>query len=238
MKYLLLFLIASAGVFAQNTKLKIQHLKGNLYVYTTYNLFSGNPFPSNSMYMVTDDGVVLIDTPWDKNQFQPLLDSIEARHNKIVVLCISTHNHDDRTAGLDYYKSKGIATYSSKFTRERCIENGNPVAEHFFKNDTVFTVGRHKLEAYYPGEGHTPDNITVWFPEEKVLYGGCLVKSVENDGLGNIADANLKVWSNTIQKLINRYEEAAYVVPGHFIWSRGRKALKHTQKLLEKHNRQ
>lgn len=234
MKYLLLLLITSVGVFAQNTKLKIQHLRGNLYVYTTYNLFSGNPFPSNSMYMVTDEGVVLIDTPWDKNQFQPLLDSIQRRHNKDVVLCISTHNHDDRTAGLDYYKSKGIKTYSSKHTYDRCVANGNPKAAYTFAKDTVFTVGGHKLEAYYPGEGHTPDNITIWFPEEEVLYGGCLVKSVENDGLGNIADANLKDWGKTIQKLIDRYPEPSYVVPGHFMWSRGRKALKHTQKLLKK----
>jgi metallo-beta-lactamase class B len=236
MRYLLLLLVAS-GVYAQSTKLKIQHLKGNLYVYTTYNLFSGNPFPSNSMYMVTNEGVVLIDTPWDKNQFQPLLDSIEVRHKKKVIMCISTHFHDDRTAGLDYYKSKGIKTYSTKQTYDLCVVNNAPLAEYTFANDTIFTIGGHKFEAYYPGPGHTDDNITVWFPEEKVLYGGCLVKSTENDGLGNIADADLKKWGSTIQKLIDRYPEPAFVVPGHFMWSTGRKALKHTQKLLKQHNK-
>lgn len=234
MRYLL-FLLSYSAVFAQNTKLKIQHLEDNLYVYTTYNLFSGNPFPSNSMYMVTDDGVVLIDTPWDESQFQPLLDSIEKRHSKKVIMCISTHNHDDRTAGLTYYKSKGISTYSSKHTYNRCITNGNPIAENTFAKDTVFTVGGYRFEAYYPGEGHTPDNITIWFEKQKVLYGGCLVKSTENDGLGNIADANLNDWGNTMQALVNRYPYAAYVVPGHFMWSRGRKALKHTLKLLKRH---
>jgi hypothetical protein len=30
----------------------------DFYVYTTYGLYKGNPVPSNSMYLVTSDGVV------------------------------------------------------------------------------------------------------------------------------------------------------------------------------------
>lgn len=237
MKYILLMLFASFAVTGQNTKLKVEHLKGNLYTYTTYNLFSGNPFPSNSMYMVTDDGVVLFDTPWDKNQFQPLLDSIEKKHGKKVIMCIATHYHDDRTAGLDYYKSKGIATYTSKQTYNLCNAKGYSKAENFFVKDTVFTIGKHKIETFYPGEGHTVDNIVIWIPGEKVLYGGCLIKSTEAHDLGNVADANVKEWGSTIQKLIDKYPAPAYVVPGHFKWTSGSKSLKHTQKLLRQHNR-
>lgn len=237
MKYVVVLLFMSLVATGQNTKLKIEHLKGSLYTYTTYNLFSGNPFPSNSMYVVTNEGVILLDTPWDKNQFEPLLDSIEKKHNKKVVMCISTHYHDDRTAGLDYYKAKGIATYSSKRTYDLCTANGNPRAEKYFEKDTVFTFGKYKIETFYPGEGHTGDNIVIWFPQEKVLYGGCFVKSTENDGLGNIADANLKEWGSSMKKLIDKYPSPAYVVPGHFKGAPGSKALKHTLKLLKKHNK-
>ena len=101
----------------QTTKnLKITHLTSDYYIFTTYKPINGNPFPSNGMYCVTDNGVIMFDTPWDTTQFQPLLDSIANRHNKKVVVCIATHFHDDRTAGLEYYKSKGIKTYSSKQT--------------------------------------------------------------------------------------------------------------------------
>lgn len=237
MRYFVIMLFVSLAVKGQNTKLKIEHLKGKLYIYTTYNLFSGNPFPSNSMYIVTDDGVVLFDTPWDENQFQPLLDSIEKKHNKKVVLCIATHYHEDRTAGLEYYKSKGIATYTSKQTYDLCVEKGFPKAEKYFVKDTVFTIGRKRIEAFYPGEGHTKDNIVIWVPDERVLYGGCLIKSTEAYDLGNIADANVTEWDKSIQNLIDRYPLPAYVVPGHFKWSRGRKSLKHTQELLKRHNR-
>jgi glyoxylase-like metal-dependent hydrolase (beta-lactamase superfamily II) len=185
--------------------------------------------------MVTADGIVLIDTPWDEAQFQPLLDSIEARHNKKVLMCIATHFHDDRTAGLTYYQSKGIPTYTSKLTYDLSREKGEGLAEHYFVNDTVFRAGGKTIEVFYPGEGHTKDNVVVWFKEDKVLYGGCLVKSTENNSLGNIADANIPAWSSTIQNVIDRFPKPAYVVPGHFGWSRGRKALRHTLSLLRQH---
>ncbi|KAF2519403.1 BlaB/IND/MUS family subclass B1 metallo-beta-lactamase [Flavobacterium salilacus subsp. salilacus] len=235
MKYLLSLLLWVTGVHAQHSKLKINHLSGNIYIYTTYKLFSGSLFPSNSLYMVTDDGVVLIDTPWDEAQFEPLLDSIKKRHSKNVVLCIVTHYHDDRTAGLEFFRKRGIATYSSKPTYDLCAEYKEKQAAHYFTKDTTFTVGGYKIDTFYPGEGHTKDNITVWFAKDKVLYGGCLVKSVENNSLGYIGDANLEAWDDTIETLLEKYPRIAYVIPGHFGWSKGRKSLKHTIKLLRKH---
>src|SRR3954468_16782828 len=91
-----LLLLAANNAFAQGAspKLSISHLTGNFYIYTTYKNINGSPFPSNSAYLVTDEGIVLFDTPWDTTQFQPLLDSIYARHQKKPVLCIATHYHD------------------------------------------------------------------------------------------------------------------------------------------------
>lgn len=238
MKYLLFILVSFTAVSAQNSKLKINHLKGSLYVYTNYKLFSGSQFPSNSMYMVTDEGVVLFDTPWDETQFQPLLDSIEKKHNKKVVLCIATHFHGDSSAGLEYYRGKGIKTYTSKLTYEltKAKNDGSP-AEFTFTKDTVFKRGGKVIETYYPGEGHTKDNIVLWVKDEKVLYGGCLIKSVEANDLGNLGDASVDKWEATIKKLLAKYNPA-YVIPGHFKWSRGRKALRHTLKLVKQHNKE
>lgn len=233
-KLLCLIVFLTVNTYAQHSGLKIKHLSGNVYTYTTYKLFSGNPFPSNSVYIVTDEGVVLIDTPWDEAQFQPLLDSIKKRHNKDVVLCIATHYHDDRTAGLEYFKSKGIATYSSKQTYDLCAKYGEKQAEHYFTKDTTFIVGGNRISTFYPGEGHTKDNIVVWLPKDKILYGGCLVKSVESPGLGNVADANLETWDETIKKIIESYPDIAFVIPGHFGWSKGKKSLKYTIELLRK----
>jgi metallo-beta-lactamase class B len=216
----------------QTTKnLKITPLTGDYYIFTTYKSINGNPFPSNGMYCIYDNGVVLFDTPWDTTQFQPLLDSIANRHNKKVVACIATHFHDDRTAGLEYYKSKGIKTYSSKQTFDLCKQNNEKQVEFYFTNDTTFNFGNHSFQTYYAGEGHTKDNIVIWCNDAKILYGGCLVKSTDNNGLGNIADANLNEWSATIKNVMKKYPKPTYVIPGHFGWT-SNQGLEHTLKLL------
>jgi len=214
-----------------NENLKISHLTEDYYIFTTFKPINGNPFPSNGMYCVIDNGVVIFDTPWDTTQLQPLLDSIAIRHNKKVLACISTHFHDDRTAGLEYYRSKGIKTFSSKLTFDLCKQHNEKQAEFYFSKDTIFTFGNHSFQTYYAGEGHTKDNIVIWCSDAKILYGGCLVKSTDNSGLGNIADANLSEWSSTIKKVMKKYPKPTYVIPGHFGWTNN-KGLQHTLKLL------
>ena len=233
-RYLLLIavLITVLNSSAQQAPLLITKLTGDFYIYTTYKTINGQPFPSNSMYLVTHDGVVLFDTPWDTMQFQPLLDSIQNKHNKPVVMCISTHFHDDRTAGLEYFKSKGISTWSSQMTYDLCRKENNPQAQYYFVNDTTFTVGDYTFQTFYPGEGHAPDNIVIWFEKEKILYGGCFVKSLENSSLGNVADANIPAWEESTRRTIKKFRKPTYVIPGHFGWQ-SNKALKHTLKLIK-----
>jgi len=220
--------------FAQTNscKLEVHQLTGNFYVYTTWQILSGEPYPSNSMYLVTKKGVVLFDTPWDSTCFQPLLDSIRIRHHKKPVMCISTHFHADRTAGLDFFNAHGIKTYTSYLTDSLSIVRNEPRAKCHFTNDTSFCIGGYCFSSYYPGEGHTKDNIVIWFEKEKILYGGCFVKSTENNDIGNIADANLEAWSKSVEKLINKFQQPAYIIPGHLSWA-SNKSLKHTLYLLK-----
>lgn len=215
-----------------NTKgLEITHLKGDYYIYTTYSTFQNEPYPSNSMYLVTEKGVVLFDTPWDSTQFQPLLDSIEKRHHKKVVACIATHFHEDRTAGLTFFKTHGIKTYTSKQTWDLCRENKKNQSEFYFTKDTSFIFGKHKFDTYYAGEGHTKDNIVLWFQDEKILYAGCLIKSTEAGDIGNIEDANLKEYPKTVRTLIDKYPAPSFIIPGHLGWKE-KTSREHTLRLL------
>lgn len=228
----LLYLL-SFGIKTNAQGLDIKHLTDNFYIYTTYKPINGSPFPSNSMYLVTEAGVVLFDTPWDMQQTYPLLDSIEQKHQKKVIACIVTHFHDDRTAGLDLLKLKGIATYSSLQTWCLCKERDEHQAAHYFTADTTFQFGQYQVQTFYPGEGHTSDNIVLWFPVQRILYGGCLVKSTEAKGLGNVADANVAAWAATIKTVLQRFPRPRFVIPGHHSW-RNRKSLQHTLRLLKR----
>ncbi len=222
------------NVFAQG-KLDISHLTGDFYVYTTYVDYEGTPFPSNSMYAVTPDGVVMFDTPWDTNQVEPLLDSIKARHGKDVIMCIATHFHDDRTGGFDVLKRNGIRTYSTRLTYELCRETNRPLAEFILAADTVFNIGGLEFATFFPGAGHAPDNIVIWLPASQILYGGCFIKSTESGGLGNLSHADTKSWELATEKVMQKFPDAMYIIPGHQGW-RDLGSLKYTYELLKEAN--
>lgn len=236
----IIFLLFLTNIFGQtsDSSLKISHLTGDFYVFTTYNLYKGSPVPSNGMYLVTNNGVVMFDTPWDTTQFQPLLDSIKNRHNKRVVLCIATHFHDDKTAGLEYYSQQGIKTYTTKQTDELSKTRGKKRAAFLIKNDTLFTVGQYSFQTYFPGPGHTADNIVLWFEKEKILYGGCLIKSTEDGDLGYLGDASVNDYATTITNVQKKCKNPKFIIVGHGDWT-STKSLTHTlimAKELEKKN--
>lgn len=230
------YLFSFAPVFAQTpaAKLEISHLTGDFYVFTTYNLYKGNPVGANGMYLVTNKGVVLFDSPWDTTQFQPLLDSLKARHNKEVVVCIATHSHKDKTAGLEFLKARGVKTFTTRRTDEISKVTGEKRAEFLMDKDTVFSVGQYKFEVYYPGQGHTADNIVAWFEKEKVLYGGCLVKSTEATNLGYMEEGNIQEYPATIKKLQLKFKDPKFIIPGHQSWM-SNKSLDHTLQLIQNH---
>lgn len=233
---LISFLLLSTLIFGQTEPaLKITQLSGDFYVFTTYNEYKGSRVSSNGLYVVSTEGVIMIDTPWDKNQLQPLLDSIEKKHHKKVMICVSTHSHEDRTGGLKYYRQKGIKTYTSKLTDSICERTGENRAEFCFKQDTTFKLGQYAFQTCYAGPGHTGDNIFIWFGGNKILYGGCAVKSTEATDLGNIRDANLAKWPGTLNSIKKKFPDPKFIIPGHQSWS-SIKSIDHTLKLLKEHN--
>lgn len=221
-------------VFGQGNepKLRIAHLVGDFYIYTTYNTYEGNKMPANGMYLVTGNGVALFDTPWDTTQFQPLLDSIQLKHHQAVTLCLATHWHSDRTEGLEYYRQKGIKTYTTKLTDELSKKNGKKRAEFVFEMDTTFHIGPYSFETYYPGEGHTEDNIVLWFDQEKILYGGCLIKGAEARDLGYLEDGNTVEYEATLRNVQKKYPHPGFIIVSHHDWNNTH-SLKHSIRMAK-----
>lgn len=235
----LTFIFSLTNIFGQTkeAKLKISHLTGDFYIYTTYNTYEESQVPANGMYLVTKDGVVLFDTPWDTVQFQPLLDSIKLKHSKPVVICIATHWHSDKTAGLEYYRQQGIKTYTTALTDELSKRNDKKRAEYLIDKDTIFNVGHYSFETYYPGQGHTADNIVIWFNKERILYGGCLIKGADAENLGYLADANVKEYESTLKKVQTKCLSPKFIIISHSDWN-NIKSLKHSIQLAKKLRRE
>ncbi|HLG38812.1 MAG TPA: hypothetical protein VI461_04050, partial [Chitinophagaceae bacterium] len=83
-----------------------------------------------------------------------------------------------------------------------------------FNDSLVLNIGDKKVYCEYFGEGHTKDNVIGYFPEDNAVFGGCLIKEA-NAKKGNLADANVKEWAVTVQKLKQKYPLARIVIPGH-----------------------
>jgi metallo-beta-lactamase class B len=226
------FLFLCKDSFAQNhnTNLKISHLTGDFYIYTTYNFYKETRIPANGMYLITSKGAVLFDSPWDTTQFQPLLDSIKTRHNKNVVMCIATHFHEDRTGGLDYYKKHGVKTYTTIRTDELSSQREMKRAAFLIDKDTLFTIGQYSFQTFFPGHGHAPDNIVIWFEKEKILYGGCLIKSIDDNSLGNLSDASKSDYATTIKNVLEKCKNPKHIITGHNDWT-STLSLEHTLKM-------
>lgn len=228
------FLLLMNALVAQsiNPKLKITPLRDQFYIYTTYNTYQNSPVPANGMYVVTKEGVVMFDTPWDTTQFQPLLDSIQVRHHQPVIMAFATHWHSDKTAGLEYYRQKGIKTYTTRKTDELSKKNGAKRATFLMDKDSLFQIGGFRFETFYPGPGHTEDNIVIWFSREKILYGGCLIKGASDKNLGFLGDGNVKEYANTLKRVQQKYRNPQYIIVAHSDWN-DLNSLKHSIEMAE-----
>ena len=92
--------------------------------------------------------------------------------------------------------------------------------------------GNEEVEVYYPGPTHSSDNLVVYFPKQNVLFGGCMIKSMESKDLGNIADANLQEWPKSVKRVLERYKDSKIVIPGHGEWG-NTDLIKYTLQLCE-----
>ena len=223
---------------SQKPKLTVTPLNDRVYVHTTYGQYQKSFVASNGLIIKTNEGVVLVDTGWDSegdtDNTQQLLQWVTDSLRQPVRLCIVTHAHEDRVGGIQALRKAGVRVVSTPLTAKKSVKLGYEAPEGILSNDTTFTIGQEPIRCYFPGEGHTSDNIVVWLPNQQILHGGCFVKSVAAFGMGNIADANLNEWASSMRRLIGQFGTAKVVVPGHEEWG-DTKALEHTLRLLEKH---
>ena len=219
---ILLLLFISQAVFSidQNT-VELQQISNHVWIHTSYGIVSGALTDAHGLIIVSNNKIVLVDTCWTNEQTASLLKQINEKFHGPVSLAIITHAHDDRIGGIDTLQKGSIRTISTPLTSQKAYIAGfskplpelDPKLTEFNLQDSG--SGDFKIEVLYPGPGHTEDNITVWIPVDHVLFGGCLIKAMEWDGLGYLADAFVDKWASSVQALQIRYPDAKIVVPGH-----------------------
>lgn len=154
------------------------------------------------------------DTPTNDKSSEELIQWINGTLHSKINAVIATHFHDDSLGGLQAFHIHNIPSYSYSKTIELAKENHFVVPESGFNDFLTLNVGNEKVIAKFFGEGHTKDNSVVYFPKEKILFGGCLLKELEA-GKGYLGDANVPAWSATVEKVKREYPDVKIVVPGH-----------------------
>jgi len=101
----------------------------------------------------------------------------------------------------------------------------------------LLNIEKEIIEVYFPGESHSIDNLVVYFHNRKILFGGCMIKSLESKGPGFTGDANMEEWPKSVEKVLNKYKNARIVIPGHGNWG-DTKLLKHTIEILTNYNKE
>ena len=61
-----------------------------------------------------------------------------------------------------------------------------------------------RLKVFYPGPGHTSDNITVGIDGTDIAFGGCLIKDSKAKSLGNLGDADTEHLPRQRARLVRR----------------------------------
>jgi metallo-beta-lactamase class B len=229
--FIFVFVFVASNALAQ--QLEVKKIAEGVYVHISSKVLESGKFPSNGLLIETPGSVILVDTPWDVPQTDQLLTWIGENVKKPVSHCIVTHSHDDRVSGINLLKAKHQTKIYSGRRTARKIKDEYASPEVIVPDDSLMIIDGVKIQTYFPGEGHSSDNIVVWLPELKILFGGCFVKSVESAGLGNIADANLKEWPLSVSRVQQKFRKPKLIIPGHQSWESG-KSLEHTLTLLKK----
>ncbi|MDF5602028.1 VAM family subclass B1 metallo-beta-lactamase, partial [Vibrio parahaemolyticus] len=168
---------------------------------------------ASGLIVVDGDAAYLIDTPWTTKATNQLIEWIEDR-GLVLKSAIVTHFHEDASGDLPLLNDLKVNTYATSLTNQLLKLNNKEISNTEISSNEL-KIFNGIATVYYPGPGHTEDNIVVWLPNEKLLFGGCFVKSLRNKSLGYTGDANIGEWSNSIQRVLQRYPDIVTVVPGH-----------------------
>lgn len=211
------------------------------------------PWKANSLVVETRSGALLLaDTPPTADATRALLTWLKARFGPRRLVVVNSHHHLDAAGGNAVLRAAGAEIWGADATAEAIAAKGvsmrdavvkqhaetpfaaavaatapEPPGRRFpLKEGTTLDLGE-PVRVLHPGHGHSADNVVVYLPERKLLFGGCAVVGMPR--LGYLGEADLARWIEAVD--VMRGLGATQVIPGHED-RLGAELLDHTQELL------
>ena len=168
----------------------------------------------NGLIITDGNEAVVFDTPTDNESSLELIQWLNEELSCKIIAVIPTHYHNDNLGGLQAFHNQNITSYSYKPTINLAKKYGMVSPQNSFDSMMELKIGNKKIYVEFLGEGHTQDNTIGYFPDENILFGGCLVKAI-GSGKGNLEEANVEQWTETVEKVKAKYPNTQIIIPGH-----------------------
>ena len=188
-------------------------------------------FISNAAFVVTPAGVVVIDALGSPALATRLLAEIKKVTPQPVTHVIVTHYHADHIYGLQVFKAAGARIVAHRAAREylhsetarlrleasrqqlapwvndqtRLVE-----ADDWIEGEKTLEVGGVRFQLKPVGPSHTPEDLAVYLPTEKVLFAGDLVF---RSRIPFVGQADSRHWIVALDQLLAF--DTRVIVPGH-----------------------
>jgi len=183
-----------------------------------------------SGFIVTAQGVVVIDTGGSLANAQAIHAAIRKVTDKPVIYAINSGGQDHRWFGNDYFKRQGAKLIASEAAVRDMKERGAAqtafaqqlLKEKFagtqlvypditFQDRYTLPVTGERIELIYTGGAHTPGDILVWLPQHSVVFAG---DTVFVQRLLGVMPGSALRWIKSLEYLRDELKPKI-VVPGH-----------------------
>ncbi len=223
-----LFCSGALGKEAAGLQRISEHVWG--YVDTRNPSPAANSFGANTGLVVGRDAVLVIDTLVSAREAARFMADIRKVTDKPVKYVVNTHFHLDHSFGNSRFAQQGAVVIAQDNSRKN-YNNGNALLAHpemvgmtpadlegtvlqspdiSFPDSLTIDLGGLTVELHYPGPTHTNDSITVYIPQEKVIFVGDILFTRYHP---NLAEGDFPNWIKVLTQL--EQTPAAKIIPGH-----------------------
>ena len=189
-------------------------------------------FISNAGFIVTEEGVVVVDALGSPALASALLEEIRKVTAQPVRYVVLTHYHADHIYGLQVFKAAGATILAHGAAREylasdtaqqRLLASRRDLAPWVDENtrlvaadrwldeeETRLRLGSFDIVIRHVGPAHTPEDLVVLVPQEGVLFAGDLFFRGRIPYVGQV---DSRLWIASLERLMQ--DRPRTVVPGH-----------------------
>jgi glyoxylase-like metal-dependent hydrolase (beta-lactamase superfamily II) len=196
---------------AQAPQIEVKKVEGTENVYTFRNQ------NSQSMFIVTSDGVIVADPvgygrPQGGAQY---LAEIRKVTNQPIRYLVYSHHHFDHIAGGRAFKDAGARVVAHRTAKERLAVLNDPntvLPDETVDQRRTITLGGTALELTYVGQNHSDSTLVMRLPKERIVFVVDLLPVGQLPGRGMIDFYPFQAEASIKQILSMDWER---LIPGH-----------------------